>query len=62
MECGKYAEFSSRRELLSRFSYGLGAAALHALLGASAAVAAAPTPRAAFPNFAPRITTFLYLC
>jgi Protein of unknown function (DUF1501) len=57
MECGNYADFSSRRELLARFGYGLGAAALHTLLGASGAAAA---PRA-FPNFAPRAKRVIFL-
>ncbi len=57
MECGNFATFSSRRELLARFGYGLGAAALHALLGASGATAA---PRA-FPNFAPRAKRVIFL-
>src|SRR5580692_1789081 len=57
MECGNFATFSSRRELLARFGYGLGAAALHTLLGASGAAAA---PRA-FPNFAPRAKRVIFL-
>jgi hypothetical protein len=57
MECGNFATFSSRRELLARFGYGLGAAALHALLGASGATAAPM----AFPNFAPRAKRVIFL-
>src|ERR1039458_9787537 len=55
MECGNYTDFSSRRELLTRFGYGLGAAALHGLLGAPQASAAA------FPNFAPRAKRVIFL-
>src|SRR5260370_42446953 len=57
MECGNYSRFSSRREMLARAGYGLGAAALHGLLGVSDAVAA---PRA-FPNFAPRAKRGIFL-
>src|ERR1700680_4098802 len=57
MECGNYADFSSRRELLARFGYGLGAAALPTLLGASGAGASSR----AFPNFAPRAKRVIFL-
>jgi hypothetical protein len=57
MECGKYSHLSSRREMLSGTGYGLGAAALHVLLGRSAAVAA---PRS-FPNFTPRAKRVIFL-
>jgi hypothetical protein len=56
-ECGNFANFSSRRELLAQFGYGLGAAALYALLGGTDATAA---PRA-FPNFAPRAKRVIFL-
>src|SRR6202050_2298505 len=60
MECGNYTKFSSRRELLARFGYGLGAAALHTLLGASGATAASSTARRV-PNFAPRAKRVIFL-
>jgi hypothetical protein len=56
-ECGNYSRFFSRREMLARAGYGLGAAALHSLFGGSRAVAA---PRA-FPNFAPRAKRVIFL-
>src|SRR5579864_6786163 len=61
MDCGNYADFSSRRELLARFGYGLGAAALHALLGTGPANAAAVAAPRAFPNFAPRAKRVIFL-
>jgi hypothetical protein len=61
MDCGNYADFSSRRELLARFGYGLGAAALHGLLGAGRANAAAVAAPRAFPNFAPRAKRVIFL-
>src|SRR5258705_10899335 len=57
MHCGNYSRFSSRREVLARTAYGLGAAALHTLLGGSQAAAA---PRL-FPNFAPRAKRVIFL-
>ena len=57
MECGNYSRFSSRRELLARAAYGLGAAALGTLLGKPEA-AAATRP---FPNFAPRAKRVIFL-
>ena len=56
-ECGNYARFSSRREMLARRGYGLGAAALQRLLGGSRA-AAAP---GRFPIFAPRAKRVIFL-
>src|SRR5690242_19609513 len=56
-DCGNYARVTSRRELLARTGYGLGAAALHVLLGKSAAAA----PAAGFPNFAPRAKRVIFL-
>ena len=46
--------------MLARSGYGLGAAALHGLLGAPPAATAA-TPRRAFPNFAPRAKRVIFL-
>ncbi|MFN7992901.1 MAG: DUF1501 domain-containing protein [Bryobacteraceae bacterium] len=57
MECGNFSRYISRREMLARSGYGLGAAALYNLLGGSRAVAA---PRA-FPNFAPRAKRVIFL-
>src|SRR5213595_2862743 len=57
MECGNYSRFKSRREILAQSGYGLGIAALHALLGGSKALAAAPS----FPNFPPRAKRVIYL-
>src|SRR5882672_3785636 len=57
MECGNYSRFFSRRELLARAGYGLGAAALQALLGAPAASADSKP----FPNFAPRANRVIFL-
>src|SRR5262245_15108970 len=57
MECGNYSRFFSRRELLARSGYGLGAAALHGLLGEPKAIAAARP----FPNFAPRAKRVIFL-
>ena len=56
-DCGNFANFSSRREMLARFGYGLGAAALHSLLGASLASAESKE----FPNFAPRAKRIIFL-
>src|ERR1700757_1942533 len=52
MDCGNYKSFFSRRELLARFRYGLGAAAFHSLANA------APRP---FPNFPPRAKRVIFL-
>ncbi len=57
MECRNYRRFTTRRDLLARAGYGLGAVALHSLLGGSQATAA---PRA-FPNFAPRAKRVIFL-
>jgi hypothetical protein len=57
MECGNYSRFSSRREILAQSGYGLGIAALHALLGGSKAFAATPS----FPNFPPRAKRVIFL-
>src|SRR4051812_45401942 len=57
MECGKYSNVTTRRQLLMRFGYGLGAAALGNLLGAPNATAAETT----FPNFAPRAKRIIFL-
>ena len=55
-ECGNHATVSSRREFLTRFGYGLGAAALYSLLGGENASAAE-----GFPNFAPRAKRVIFL-
>jgi hypothetical protein len=55
MECGNYARFSSRREMLARFGYGLGLAAFGSLVGKANA---APRP---FPNFPPRAKRVIFL-
>jgi hypothetical protein len=60
MECGNYTDFCSRREMLAKFGYGLGAAALHALLGAPPAAAASSETRV-FPNFTPRAKRVIFL-
>src|SRR4051794_6821054 len=57
MDCRNYSQFTSRRQLLARAGYGLGAAALYTLLGPSKARAEAP----AFPNFAPRAKRIIFL-
>jgi uncharacterized protein (DUF1501 family) len=51
MHCNRFDNTLSRRDFLMRTGYGAGAAALHQLFGASAAMAG-NTP--AFPNFAPK--------
>jgi hypothetical protein len=56
-DCGNFTQFTSRRELLSRFGYGIGAAALHSLLGGAPAQAAT----GAFPNFAPSAKRVIFL-
>jgi hypothetical protein len=56
MDCNNYSRFASRREFLARTCYGLGATALHALLGGPAAAADRP-----FPNFAPRAKRVIFL-
>ena len=57
MERGNYSRFISRREALTRTGYGVGIAALHALLGGSSARAA----ERPFPNFAPRAKRVIFL-
>ena len=57
MECGNYSRFCSRREALANTAYGLGVAALHALLGGREAFAADQQ----FPNFAPRAKRVIFL-
>ncbi len=57
MECGNCTPYLSRREMLARAGYGLGAVALQGLLGGSRASAAAR----AFPNFAPRAKRVIFL-
>ena len=55
MTCNNFTPCLSRRDLLVRSGYGLGAACLH-LLGASDAVA-----KPAFPNFAPKAKRVIFL-
>lgn len=57
MDCNRYSHYISRRDLLARSCYGLGATALGSLLGASTASAA----DRAFPNFAPRAKRVIFL-
>lgn len=57
MECGNYSRFCSRREALANTAYGLGVAALHALLGGREAFAADQR----FPNFEPRVKRVIFL-
>jgi hypothetical protein len=57
MECRNYSRFTSRRDLLARTGFGLGAAALHSLLGSAPAAAAEHQ----FPNFAPRAKRVIFL-
>jgi hypothetical protein len=59
MDCGHFARFTSRRELLMKAGYGIGAAALHALLGVGSAATSAAAAR--FPNFAPRAKRVIFL-
>ncbi|HYO84205.1 MAG TPA: DUF1501 domain-containing protein, partial [Bryobacteraceae bacterium] len=59
MECGHYSQITSRRAMLARTGYGLGAAALHALLGGGRAQAA--EPKRPFPNFTPKATRVIFL-
>ncbi len=57
MECGKCSNYTSRRQMLARMGYGLGAAALHTLLGSPQAIAA----EGGFPNFPPRAKRVIFL-
>jgi hypothetical protein len=57
MECRNYSRFTSRRDLLARTGFGLGAAALHSLLGSTPAAAAEHQ----FPTFAPRAKRVIFL-
>jgi len=56
IECGNHATVSSRREFLTRFGYGLGAAALYSILGGENAAGAD-----GFPNFPPRAKRVIFL-
>ena len=61
--CNNYRRVTSRRDLLTRTGYGLGAVALHALLGGSKLLGepgAAAEPKA-FPNFPPRAKRVIFL-
>jgi hypothetical protein len=58
MDCNRYSKYVSRRELLSRTCYGLGATALGSLLGGASQAAAAERE---FPNFAPKAKRVIFL-
>src|SRR6266853_1218594 len=58
MDCNHYSHYVSRRELLSRTCYGLGATALGTLLGGDSQANAAER---AFPNFAPKAKRVIFL-
>ena len=57
MDCGRFSNFTSRRELLARAGYGIGAAAL--TCPARRPYGAPPPKR--FPNFAPRAKRVIFL-
>src|SRR5689334_19570137 len=57
MECRNFSRYGSRRDFLASTGYGLGAAALYALLGGNSARAA----EREFPNFAPRAKRVIFL-
>src|ERR1700761_5310296 len=59
--CNNYVRATSRRDLLTRAGYGLGAAALHLLLGGGSAKAEATDSVGGFPNFAPRAKRVIFL-
>src|SRR3954454_22307320 len=61
MECCNYRRATSRRELLARTGYGIGAVALHALLGGVKAIAQPKGEGSTFPNFAPRARRVIFL-
>src|ERR1700759_2546444 len=61
MECCNYARATSRRDLLARTGYGLGAAALHLLLGGGRVKAASTDSVGGFPNFTPRAKRVIFL-
>jgi len=56
MNCGKYSSYATRRELLSKTAYGLGLAALHALLPRPASAAVQT-----FPNLPARAKRVIFL-
>ncbi|MFN3326721.1 MAG: DUF1501 domain-containing protein [Bryobacteraceae bacterium] len=58
MDCCNFSHALSRREMLAKSGYGIGIAALHALLGRAAA--REPEQRA-FPNFPPRAKRVIFL-
>jgi hypothetical protein len=58
MDCNRYSKYVSRRELLSRTCYGLGATALGSLLGGASQAA---TAEREFPNFAPKAKRVIFL-
>src|ERR1044071_2203356 len=55
-DCCQYTRVTSRRELLARAGYGIGAAALSTLLGKPARAADRP-----FPNFTPKAKRVIFL-
>src|SRR5215217_8169091 len=55
-DCGRYSQTTSRREMLSRAGYGIGAAALSALFGKAGYAADKP-----FPNFTPKAKRVIFL-
>src|SRR3954447_8837180 len=59
-DCCNYTRVTSRRDLLAKAGYGLGAAALSTLLG-KAASAAEPAAARPFPHFAPRAKRVIFL-
>src|SRR3954468_12165738 len=59
-DCCNYTRVTSRRDLLAKAGYGLGAAALSTLLG-KAASGAEPASARPFPNFAPRAKRVIFL-
>src|SRR5947209_19191945 len=61
MECRNTRTVTSRRDLLARAGYGIGAAALHALLGGAKANAEPAGEAGAFPNFAPKAKRVIFL-
>src|SRR3954466_9640983 len=55
-DCGRFSQMTSRREMLARCGYGLGAAALSTVLGKAGYAADKP-----FPNFTPKAKRVIFL-